>query len=46
MITFLVGSIMGLSPAVALPASIIEGLASTVIVSMLAERWLFPTPQD
>ncbi len=46
MITFALGSALGLSPAVALPASIIEGVALTVIVSLLAERWLFPMPQD
>jgi hypothetical protein len=46
MISFLLGPVLGLSPVVVLPLSIIEGLVLTVLVSRLAERYLFPMPQD
>ena len=46
MITFVLGPAMGLGLAVALPLSIVEGLALTILVSVLAERYLFKMPQD
>jgi hypothetical protein len=46
MITLLLGPAMGLSPDLALSLSLVEGVACTVLVSLLAERYLFPMPQD
>ena len=46
MISFVLGPILGFGPVAVLPFSIIEGLSLTVLISVLAERYLFPMPQD
>jgi hypothetical protein len=46
MITLVLGPALGLSPSVVLPFCIAEGIGFTVIISLLAERYLFPMRQD
>jgi len=46
MAILILGPILGLGPMVVLPISIVESLALTVLIAMLAERHLFPMPQD
>lgn len=42
MLTFILGQIMGFPPVVVLPLSIAEGVAVTILLSWLSERYLFP----
>lgn len=44
MISFILGPLLG--PVVALPLSIVEGVSLTVLIAVLAERYLFAMPQD
>jgi hypothetical protein len=46
MISVVLGPALGLTPGVILPLSIVEGIAFTVVISKLAERYLFRMPQD
>jgi hypothetical protein len=46
MISVVLGPTLGLSPNVILLFSIGEGIAFTVIISLLAERYLFPMRRD
>jgi hypothetical protein len=46
MISVVLGPTLGLSPGVILPFSIAEGIAFTVIISLLEERYLFPMRRD
>ena len=46
MVTFFLGPAIGLGVGVTLVISIAEGVALTVLISVLAERYLFPMPQD
>jgi hypothetical protein len=45
MISIVLGPTLGMSPGVILPCSIAEGIVFTVMISLLAERYLFPTRQ-
>jgi|SoimicMinimDraft_1059729.scaffolds.fasta_scaffold353037_1 hypothetical protein len=46
MIAFLVGQAIGLPLGLTLVLSISEGLILTTVITVLAERYLFPMPQD
>jgi hypothetical protein len=46
MITFVLGPAFGLDIGLLLPLSLIEGVGVTILISVLAERYIFPMPQD
>lgn len=46
MVAFLVGQAMGLPFGLTLVLSIAEGLTLSTVITVLAERYLFPTPRD
>jgi hypothetical protein len=46
MITFLLGPAIGLGVGATLAIGIAEGLLLTAVITVLAERYLFPIHQD
>jgi len=46
MLSIILGHALGLSPVVAASLGLAEGACLTVIIAKLAERYLFPMPQD
>jgi hypothetical protein len=46
MVAFLVGQALGLPLGLTLALSLAEGVIFATVITLLAERYLFPMPQD